>query len=131
MSVEIHIVRHGQTHENFSGILQGHSNSALDEIGIAQAHAVAKRIVSLNIDAIYSSDLKRAMDTAQIISECMKMRVTAAPELREWNLGQLEKRKLLNLRVEHPRIIQSFQHDFEEDVLVPGGVSMQDSCHDK
>ncbi len=123
MNTEIHIVRHGQTHENLAGILQGHFNSSLDETGLAQAHAAAERMVSFKLDAIYSSDLRRAAQTAQIISQRIKMEVIAVPELREWNLGHLEKRKLSDLKAEYPEIIKSFQHDLEGDVLVPGGES--------
>lgn len=61
------IVRHGQTEGNINEIAQGRMQDPLNETGIGQAKKVAERLKTERIDVIYSSDLKRAMMTADEI----------------------------------------------------------------
>ena len=63
------LTRHGQTVENKNGIIQGHLPGKLSEEGIQQAKKLALRLKDENIDCIYSSDLKRAADTAKEIAK--------------------------------------------------------------
>jgi len=63
------ITRHGQTKENFKGIIQGHLPGQLSELGFEQARKVALRLKDEKIDFIYSSDLARAADTAKEIAK--------------------------------------------------------------
>jgi len=68
--LNIYIARHGQDIDNSNGILNGHRDEPLTEIGIRQAHEIANMIKSagLSFNEIFSSPLKRAYDTAKIIS---------------------------------------------------------------
>ena len=61
------LTRHGETVDNIKGILQGQNPGKLSENGIQQAKQLALRLKNENIDAIYSSDLARAADTAKEI----------------------------------------------------------------
>ena len=61
------IARHGETEENKKGILQGHLPGKLTELGIEQSKKLALRLKNEKIDAIYSSDLARASNTAKEI----------------------------------------------------------------
>ena len=63
------LVRHGETLENEQGIIQGHLPGNLSEKGIRQVEKLALRLKSEKLAAIYSSDLKRASDTAKIIAK--------------------------------------------------------------
>ncbi|KAJ0024769.1 hypothetical protein Pint_08849 [Pistacia integerrima] len=66
---EIIVVRHGETAWNADGRIQGHLDVELNHVGRQQAAAVANRISKeMKISAVYSSDLKRAMETAHIIA---------------------------------------------------------------
>jgi broad specificity phosphatase PhoE len=69
--LKIYITRHGQNVDNLNGILNGHRDEPLTEKGVEQAHAVADKIKEAHIgfDAVYSSPLARAFDTAKIISD--------------------------------------------------------------
>lgn len=69
--LNIYLVRHGQDGDNVRGILNGHRNEPLTEKGTEQAYEVAGKIKETNLvfDAVYSSPLKRAFNTAEIISE--------------------------------------------------------------
>lgn len=63
------IIRHGETEENKKGILQGHLPGKLTPLGVEQAKRLALRLKEEKIDAIYSSDLARASDTAKEIAK--------------------------------------------------------------
>lgn len=63
------LVRHGETVENKKRIVQGHTHGTLSRTGVNQARLVAKRLSDLNIDIIFSSDLRRAVNTAKEITK--------------------------------------------------------------
>jgi len=71
MSVEIFIARHGQNQDNAQGILNGHRDMPLTDLGKEQARELGEAIKSaaLQFDAVYSSPLARAFETAEIISQ--------------------------------------------------------------
>jgi len=81
------IVRHGQTQWNHRGVRQGHLDSDLTERGIAQANALASRLVREHFTRLYSSDLGRALRTAQIIAASTGHEIVTDARLRERNLG--------------------------------------------
>jgi len=82
------LVRHGLTRSNEEYRLQGgSSDSGLSLRGKKQAEEVASFLASEKIEAIYSSDLGRAMETAMVIAAPHNLTVVAEPRLREMNLG--------------------------------------------
>ena len=83
-------VRHGETDWNVNHRIQGQLPVALNARGEAQALAVADRLAGEAIDAIYSSDLVRAMQTAEAIAVRHEMPPVPDVRLREWSLGVLE-----------------------------------------
>jgi len=87
------IVRHGRTLSNEQGIIQGHSNSQLSELGKEQARKLAERLKSEKIDLIFSSDLDRARHTAEEVARIIKANVIPTRLLRERNFGSIEGRK--------------------------------------
>ncbi len=97
MPQKLILIRHGHTAHNKKKILQGWLDTELDEIGINQAKKVAERLTSFKIDAIYTSDLKRAKRTAQEIAQKLGKRVTSTPHLRETNLGIFQGQPWKNL----------------------------------
>ena len=117
---EFTMIRHGQTAENIAGRLQGHFDTELDETGLLQARAAARRLAGERFDAFYSSDLKRAMMTAAAIAETIGMHPEPLKELREWHLGILEGRPCRELWEEYPEIMNCFKYESGE-VSVPGG----------
>jgi broad specificity phosphatase PhoE len=83
------LIRHGETIENIRGILQGHLPGKLSKNGIEQAKRLALRLEKEKIDAIYSSDLARAADTAKEIAKFHQgIPIKFAKELRERNLKE-------------------------------------------
>jgi probable phosphoglycerate mutase len=66
-TVRVYIIRHGETEENRQKIIQGHLDTQLNSEGEKQADLVAKALKDVPFDACYSSDLQRAVGTAQRI----------------------------------------------------------------
>ena len=70
--------------------MQGHTDRALNKTGLAQAQTLAAELVGEHLDAVYASDLARALDTARAIAEPRGMEVIPVPELRERDFGTWE-----------------------------------------
>jgi len=90
--LRIYLVRHGQTAWNQEGRIQGHSDTPLDTVGQRQAQQVAQWL-SVRIQkpvAVYSSDLKRALHTAQAIADALGAPLHPEPALRERHWGLWE-----------------------------------------
>jgi alpha-ribazole phosphatase/probable phosphoglycerate mutase len=84
------LVRHGQTDWNLEGRFQGQSDLPLNQIGRAEARSLAGQLRDQSFAAIFTSDLMRAKETAEIIGEEMGLQVTQEPRLREINQGEWE-----------------------------------------
>ena len=87
MGIDLYIVRHGQTEENLQRILQGQMPGHLTEEGIHQAEEARNRLKDIPFQCIITSDLKRAVDTANIISEAHQCPLILEPLLRERDFG--------------------------------------------
>ncbi len=82
------LLRHGETEWNLSGRWQGQAaDTLLTDLGREQARIVAGRLRNYPIHAIYSSDLLRAFETAQIVGELLGITPQADPALRESDIG--------------------------------------------
>ncbi len=84
------LVRHGETDWNAEGRLQGHTDRPLNDYGRRQARELAERLAGDGVTAIYSSDLSRARETAQIVGERLGLPVEVDPDLREKDWGNWE-----------------------------------------
>ena len=80
---KIYLIRHGETEWNKIGKLQGSSDIQLLPEGIKQAHMLADHAPFHAVDAIYSSDLSRAVTTAEILAEKFNLSVIKERGLRE------------------------------------------------
>ncbi len=83
----IYIVRHGATDWNQAKSIQGQLDTPLNAAGRAQAALAAQRLTQVGATALYSSDLLRAYETAQIIGRETGLRVIQKPGLREMHFG--------------------------------------------
>lgn len=98
------IIRHGETEENKKGILQGHLPGELSSLGVNQSQKIALRLKKEKIDAIYSSDLKRASDTAkEILKFHPPAKIYFVQELREKNQGNLSGKFIKEIDWDKPR----------------------------
>lgn len=81
------MVRHGETDWNHDGRWQGHAGPGLNDLGRIQARAVADRLAGIDADALYTSDLDRATETAAIIAAATGLEPIVAAGLREVDVG--------------------------------------------
>ena len=81
------LARHGETDWNAVGRWQGHTDRALTERGRRQAVELAERLANDAIDAVYSSDLLRAVETAEPVAKRLGLPLQTVPELREVDVG--------------------------------------------
>jgi glutamate-1-semialdehyde 2,1-aminomutase len=110
---EIIIIRHGETEWNQTGRFQGHSDVPLSETGRAQAEALGRNLALDHVDAIYASDLIRAMETAAPLAARFGLTVTPDPLLRELNFGAWEGRSFNDVNAENPDAMKQFYNDPE------------------
>jgi alpha-ribazole phosphatase/probable phosphoglycerate mutase len=89
-ATRIVLVRHGETEWNRRRRVQGHTDVPLNDEGRRQAHALAAELDGEEVDAVYSSDLSRARETAEILSTARAVPVVSLPELREKHFGTWE-----------------------------------------
>ncbi len=82
------LVRHGETEWNERGVWQGQADIPLSDVGRAQARAVAERLANLAADALVTSDLLRAAETAEIIGARLGLTPVPLPGLRELHVGE-------------------------------------------
>ncbi len=86
--MKVYLVRHGETDENATGIVQGWLDTSLNEKGLKQARFIADKF-NEDIEAIYSSDLKRASRTAhEFVLKYRNIPYTEDSRLRERNFGE-------------------------------------------
>ena len=81
------LARHGESDWNRAQRWQGHADRPLTDHGRAQARALADRLEGVELDAVYSSDLQRARETAEVVAERRGLSVHALPALREVDVG--------------------------------------------
>jgi len=86
----LYLIRHGETKWNREGRYQGWADIELSEEGHEQASLLAKRFDYLNLDAIYSSPLKRAVATAEPIAQKKGLEVILDEHFKEINFGEWE-----------------------------------------
>lgn len=106
MKRNIYFIRHGQSMGNLLGIIQGHHNAPLTELGLQQAQCTAswfaENQANLNITGIYSSDLQRAQNTALEIGSQLGISIIETPDIREAFFGKWEGQKVSDIMKEDP-----------------------------
>lgn len=100
------MVRHGDTELNIAERLWGRTDVELDALGFKQAERLRERLAKEKIDAIYSSNLKRALVTAEIIASKHQLKVITCAELREVDFGQLEGLTINEVDQRYPEVAE-------------------------
>lgn len=118
------LIRHGQTDWNLTGRWQGQAPDAppLNEAGRAQALAVRDQLKNGHFTAIYSSDLLRSRQTAQLLAEPLGLNVTLEPRLREMDLGDWEGMPSEEIKDRFPKELAERVRD-PMNTRAPGGES--------
>ncbi|MBO5888938.1 MAG: histidine phosphatase family protein [Clostridia bacterium] len=122
--VKILLVRHGQSLSNDSGTITGQIDSPLSNLGLKQAELVSNYIFkNYNVNAIYSSDLTRAVDTLKPLSNFTGLNINTTPDLRELDCGEWEGEKISDL-LKNPLYVK--WRDYDLSIKTPGGESFLD-----
>jgi broad specificity phosphatase PhoE len=124
---ELWLVRHGQTDWNLSGRWQGQTPDApgLNNLGQAQAQAVLAQLKNVHLSAVYTSDLLRAKQTAELIAKPLGLTIALEPRLREINLGIWEGLLSTDIEAQYPHELdERKQNPFH--ACAPGGESPQE-----
>lgn len=123
------MVRHGETQGNIDDKAQGHLDVPLTETGKLQAKAVAERLSDIEFDAVYSSDLQRAVDTAEAITaQHPELQIQTRSQLREYHFGDYEDMPWDEVSNTDPEFYQRWKNlGTRLDVKFPGGESMRDA----
>jgi probable phosphoglycerate mutase len=124
MTTRLCIVRHGETAWNAEHRVQGQLDVPLNAIGQAQAKAAAKVLGREKFDAIYSSDLSRARQTAQPTANLLSMDVQLDKNLRERHYGIFERLTYAEVKVKFPEDYARF-HAREPDYDFRTGESLK------
>jgi 2,3-bisphosphoglycerate-dependent phosphoglycerate mutase len=83
----IFLARHGETDWNAQDRWQGHADTSLNGRGREQARELAARLADVPFEAVYSSDLRRARETAEIVVDGRELAIGIEPDLREIDVG--------------------------------------------
>ncbi len=124
------LVRHGETDLNKQHRVQGLSNLGLNEKGRRQAEALAQALRNEKIDAIYSSPLRRAQETAQAIGRFHQVEVMIHDGLKELDVGEVDGMNYDEMRIHHGEFFARWMVDFTS-VRLPGGGTvpeLRDQC---
>lgn len=124
--MKLYLVRHGETDMNARNIFYGWTDADINEKGISQAEELREAFREIPIDAIYSSDLKRAWHTAQIIADGRE--VEAVPALRELYYGKWENRTWEEMTEKDRAEWNKWNTDWM-DCVMPEGESFLDFYH--
>lgn len=125
MRKDFYIFRHGETDYNKQKRWQGCGVDAeLNAEGVKQAHLLAERLVPLGVEHIYSSNLKRALETAQICAARLGIGLDIIPDLREGCFGEAEGMLKSDIAVKYADIYNDWYAPADDmSVRFPGGES--------
>ncbi len=117
------LVRHGETELNSSERLWGHTDVKLGVLGLKQAERLRDRLSSEKIDTIYSSNLQRALVTAETIASRHQLAVITCAELHEVDFGQLEGLTISEANQRYPELAK-LRMQRNLNLKYPGGDSL-------
>lgn len=118
------LVRHGQTAWNREDLIRGQVDVHLDETGLAQAAATATRIAAeWKPVALYSSPLRRALQTAHLIADRLGLEVRTVAGFNDMNFGQWQGLSYTEVRQRWPEMSQAWLRT-PHTVTFPNGESL-------
>ena len=119
------LARHGETSWNRERRNQGQNPTELNAQGIRQAQKVAQALRLFPVRALYSSPLRRAMQTSEIIGQALSLSAIPEEGLMEMDLGQLDGLTNVEMQQSYPDITDRWRRD-PSSVQMPGGESLKD-----
>ncbi|WP_284337870.1 histidine phosphatase family protein [Comamonas sp. NoAH] len=124
LATRIVAIRHGETSWNVDARIQGHLDIPLNDIGLWQAQRASAALADEHFDAIYSSDLQRALHTAQALGSATGCTVQPDAGLRERCFGSFEGRTFKEIEAEQPEQALRWRKRDPDFVPDDGGESL-------
>ncbi len=123
MRKDFYIFRHGETDYNKERRWQGCGlDPFLNETGIQQARELTKLLSDKNLQIIYTSPLKRALQTAEIVNETLHLPIELIPDLREGCFGEVEGMLKTDIALKYPEVFEAWYSGVDDmDIGFPGG----------
>ncbi len=122
---EIILARHGETEWNVEEVFRGRVDVELNETGVQQAELLAEHLSQLKIEAVYSSPLKRALNTAQAITRRQKLEVEVSPGLIDCDFGQWQGLQLEEVKDRYKGLYRQWAES-PHRLKIPGGESLDE-----
>lgn len=120
----IYLVRHGQTEWNRQERFRGRIDIPLNDLGRAQAQAIADYLSGKGVAAVYASPLSRAVETARPIAEDNKLAPAVLPGLIDISYGEWQGRTPSEVREEFPELLELWYAE-PHQVDIPGGQNLE------
>jgi len=122
---ELILARHGETAWNADRVFRGRADVNLNEVGVAQAELLGKYLSSWELEAIYSSPLRRALDTANMVARYQKTAIAITEGLTDFSYGKWQSLPEQEVRRLYPALLNEW-HSCPQKVRMPGGESLED-----
>lgn len=123
--LELILVRHGETDSNKKGTYCGWTDKEMNLRGIEQVKLAADKVKCVKPDAIYSSPLKRAYETAQIVNCNFNMDIISSDNLKEYNFGIWEDLTYAEIREKYPHQSVEWEKDWMNYCMEGGESALQ------
>ena len=116
-----YLVRHGETDWNLNERIQGQTDTPLNATGRRQADLLGRRLDDVHFDAMYSSDLARTYETAQLVAKGRDIAIATDPDLREFSFGEWEGLTDAEIEARQPGALTERISAGNEAFSAPGG----------
>ena len=126
MGTIIYLTRHGETEWNIEKRLQGRGDSPLTKYGIQRAKELRDRIKNIDIDVIYSSPIKRALNTANILRGNKNIDIVTDDRLMEMCFGDYEGKKIDIIQKENPSWDINLIMQGNVEICAPNGENLKE-----
>jgi broad specificity phosphatase PhoE len=122
---EIILVRHGETEWNTGDVFRGRIDIGLSETGLKQAAALGEYLKNAEVDAIFSSPLKRALATAEAINRYHNLEIETADGLIDYDFGEWQGMSRQDIKTKYTELYNEW-NTHPERVKTPGGETLND-----
>jgi len=124
--VRLFLVRHGETESNRLNLALGRDDVPLNERGLWQAERVARALAREPLAAVYSSPLRRTLDTARAVAGPHGLAVQIEERLVEMDIGEADGLTLAEVGSRYPGLLEAWASEEGPTRAMPGGERLVD-----
>ena len=124
--MRLYLIRHGETESNRLGLALGQRDVALNERGLWQADRLGRALTGIPLAAVYSSPLRRTLDTARAVAAPHDLAVEIEERLIEMDIGEADGLTFAEVRKRYPRLLEAWGGEDGPSHPMPGGERLVD-----